>query len=101
MGDRQRQRQEASATGSVSDRKHQRQEASASNNFKILKTRKILSAGYAHTFLNADQGRYAGHLIQALEFSECPVPAQLKILWEEYVTARKAEGKDVSTQLQM
>ena len=53
--------------------------------------------GYAHTFLNADQGRYAGHLIQALEFSECPVPAQLRILWEEYVSARKAEGKDVST----
>ena len=59
----------------------------------------ILLLGYAHTFLNADQGRYAGHLIQALEFSECPIPAQLKILWEEYVTARKAEGKDVSCSL--
>merc|ERR1719228_429052 len=52
--------------------------------------------GYAHTFLNADQGRYAGHLIQALELSSTPVPAQLKLIWEEYVTARKAEGKDVS-----
>ena len=59
----------------------------------------LLWLGYAHTFLNADQGRYAGHLIQALEFSQCPVPAQLKILWEEYVSARKAEGKDVSCDL--
>ena len=53
--------------------------------------------GYAHTFLTEDQGRYAGDLIKAFEYSETLVPAPLRALWDEYKAKMAEEGKVVKT----
>ncbi|CAF0721530.1 unnamed protein product [Brachionus calyciflorus] len=51
--------------------------------------------GYAFTFLNLDQKRYAGHIIKALELSGTPVPDELRNMWNEYVKEMEAAGKKV------
>ena len=51
--------------------------------------------GYAYTFINPDQKRYAGHVIKALELSGASVPDELRQMWNEYVKEMEAAGKKV------
>lgn len=53
--------------------------------------------GFAWTFLTADQGRYAGDIIRALELSGGKVPDDLQNLWDTYKATQEAEGKKVHT----
>lgn len=53
--------------------------------------------GYAHTFLTEDQGRYAGDVVKAFEYSDTLVPAPLRALWNEYKAKMAEEGKMVKT----
>lgn len=48
--------------------------------------------GFAYTFITAEQGRYAGDIIKAVELSGSTVPEDLLALWETY----KEEAKAVS-----
>ncbi|XP_037125485.1 probable ATP-dependent RNA helicase DDX46 isoform X2 [Syngnathus acus] len=51
--------------------------------------------GFAYTFITADQVRYAGDIIKALELSGSPVPADLEQLWVSFKDQQKAEGKSI------
>lgn len=46
--------------------------------------------GYAYTFITADQVRYAGDIIKALELSGSPVPPELEQLWASFKDQQKA-----------
>ncbi|RNA26298.1 putative ATP-dependent RNA helicase DDX46 [Brachionus plicatilis] len=51
--------------------------------------------GYAYTFLNPEQKRYAGHVIKALEVSGAAVSDELRQMWNEYAAEMEAAGKKV------
>lgn len=51
--------------------------------------------GTAYTFITADQARYAGEIIKALEVSEATVPKDLEALWSEFKKEQQAQGKKV------
>lgn len=53
--------------------------------------------GYAHTLLNEDQGRYAGDIIKAFEYSETLVPEPLRAFYDEYKAKMAEQGKVVKT----
>jgi len=53
--------------------------------------------GFAHTFLTEDQGRYAGEIVKAFEYSETLVPAPLRALWDEYKAKMAEEGKTIKS----
>lgn len=53
--------------------------------------------GFAWTFLTADQGRYSGEIIRAMELSGATVPNDLRQLWDTYKASQEAEGKKVHT----
>ncbi|CAL1528686.1 unnamed protein product [Lymnaea stagnalis] len=53
--------------------------------------------GFAYTFITAEQGRYAGDIIKALELSGGTVPEDLQKLWETYKEEAKASGKIVKS----
>ena len=53
--------------------------------------------GYAHTLLNEDQGRYAGDIIKAFEYSETLVPGPLRAFYDEYKAKMAEQGKVVKT----
>ena len=53
--------------------------------------------GYAHTLLNEDQGRYAGDIIKAFEYSETLVPGPLRAFYDEYKAKMAEEGKVIKT----
>lgn len=46
--------------------------------------------GFAYTFITADQVRYAGDIIKALELSGSPVPSELEQLWASFKDQQKA-----------
>ncbi|XP_051732927.1 probable ATP-dependent RNA helicase DDX46 [Ctenopharyngodon idella] len=51
--------------------------------------------GFAYTFITADQVRYSGDIIKALELSGSPVPPELEQLWTGFKEQQKAEGKSI------
>ncbi|XP_059178010.1 probable ATP-dependent RNA helicase DDX46 [Physella acuta] len=53
--------------------------------------------GFAYTFITAEQGRYAGDIIKAVELSGSTVPEDLLALWETYKEEAKASGKVVKS----
>lgn len=46
--------------------------------------------GFAYTFITADQVRYSGDIIKALELSGSPVPPELEQLWTGFKEQQKA-----------
>ncbi|XP_039530574.1 probable ATP-dependent RNA helicase DDX46 isoform X1 [Pimephales promelas] len=53
--------------------------------------------GYAYTFITADQVRYSGDILKALELSSTPVPPELEQLWTGFKEQQKAEGKSIKS----
>ena len=53
--------------------------------------------GAAHTLLTPEQGRYAGDLVKAFEYSENLVPPELRELWNEYKAKLALDGKTHKT----
>ena len=49
--------------------------------------------GSAYTFITAEQYRYAGEIIKALELSGATVPPDLETMWNNYIEKLKTEGK--------
>lgn len=48
--------------------------------------------GFAYTFITYEQGRYAGHILKALELSGAEIPKELSALWSKYVADMDAVG---------
>ncbi|KAM3868781.1 putative ATP-dependent RNA helicase DDX46 [Diretmus argenteus] len=53
--------------------------------------------GFAYTFITAEQVRYAGDIIKALELSGSQVPTELEQLWGSFKDQQKAEGKTIKS----
>ncbi|CAF4070681.1 unnamed protein product [Rotaria sp. Silwood1] len=53
------------------------------------------NVGYAYTFITSAQGKFVGAIIKALETSGASVPAELTLLWDNYVKQMEAQGKKV------
>merc|ERR1711963_1077743 len=53
--------------------------------------------GFAYTFITAEQEKYAGEIIRALEASEATVPEDLSQLYEKYKEEAKAAGKSIKS----
>lgn len=64
---------------------------------RVGRTGRAGNKGFAWTFLTADQGRYSGEIIRALELSGATVPTDLRQLWDQYKALQEAEGKKVHT----
>uniref|UniRef100_A0A336MNI9 Probable ATP-dependent RNA helicase DDX46 n=1 Tax=Culicoides sonorensis TaxID=179676 RepID=A0A336MNI9_CULSO len=64
---------------------------------RVGRTGRAGNKGHAWTFVNHEQGRYAGEIIRALELSNVEVPEDLRNLFEEYKTIQEASGKKVHT----
>lgn len=64
---------------------------------RVGRTGRAGNKGCAWTFVNHEQGRYAGEILRALELSGVEVPEDLRSLFEEYKSVQEASGKKVHT----
>jgi len=62
---------------------------------RVGRTGRAGMKGTAYTFIQPDQPRYAGDLINALEVSEVRVPSDLDKLWKDYVAEQQEAGLKV------
>lgn len=62
---------------------------------RVGRTGRAGNKGCAWTFVNHEQGRYAGEIIRALELSGADVPEDLQKLFDEYKAAQEASGKKI------
>jgi len=62
---------------------------------RVGRTGRAGMKGTAYTFIQPDQARYAGDLINALEISGARVPSDLENLWKDYVAAQQEAGLKV------
>jgi len=51
--------------------------------------------GFAYTFITPDQGPFANDIINALQLSNHPVPAELQKLWDTYKEEAERTGKKI------
>jgi len=62
---------------------------------RVGRTGRAGMKGTAYTFIQRDQERHAGDLINALELSGARVPTELEVLWKEYVAEQESQGNKV------